>query len=464
MKTMIKRSVNRGGPQFMKSKFVSLLLAPLALGVLASCGGTSDVYTEDHAIYGSNATYDVLGIKEIPVGMWVTPSDDCRNEEAYKTIAESGITMVNGFYFYDNEESEIIEILGYCEKYGLKYLFASEDIEKDIKKYNEDPKDSYVDDAMSIIGKYANYPAFGGVLFIDEPSASYFDTIRVFFDKFKSLYPGKLAYVNNLASYAVAGTGYSRYEDYIDAWISKSGTNFVSYDSYPLVDYDPSQEGYECELSDYYYNLDLVRSKTLKKGLPMWTFVSTCGFKHATESTRRTPSREDIRWSVFSNLAFGSKGLQYFCYFTPGQDTYGEAMITRGGAKTERYDYVKEVDTEIKTYSASLLNADAVGVMMSDYRRNGYDLYGQPLSKFGPVKSVEGNLYVAGCFQDKDNGNKSMLISPTTPRDSIDITLNMYSSVKTVSAVVGGEDKQLTVDNGKLNLKIEKGDAVYIRF
>ena len=68
-----------------------------------------------------------------------------------------------------------------------------------------------------------------------------------------------------------------------------------------------------------------------------------------------------------------------------------------------------------------------------------------------------------GCFSDKDTGKKSVLVTPTTPRDDIEVTLNMHKSVKTVRAFINNEWKTLNVKNNKLKLNIEKGDAVFIQ-
>lgn len=449
-----------------KKMINAMCLQLIAFCTLASCSTANKEsdYIENYKTYGSNANYDLFNNKKITVGMWVTPPDNLRNDEQFKMIAESGINMVNGFAYYENTEEEVLEVLNYCEKYNLKYLYASLEIENDIKEYSKDQNQEHIDHTMNLISKFASHKAFAGTLFIDEPSASLLDSVGAFFNAYKEIYKDKIAYVNLLPSYAVSGTGYSRYEDYIDGWFSKTNSNLLSYDHYPLIDCDPSIEGYKYEYSDYYYNLDLLRVKTLEQGTPLWTFVSTLGYEHQTEYSRREPSREDLRWTVFSNLAFGAKAIQYFCYFTPSQDSYGDGMVTRGGIKTKRYDYVQEVNNEFKNYEEILMNADAVGVIMNDYRRNSQKLYTESLNSFGPIKSVEGNKYLIGCFIDKDSGKKSIMITPTTPRDDIDITLKMYQNIKEVDAYIQGKKQTLTVSNSKLNLSINKGDSVVIEF
>ncbi len=444
----------------MRRNAVKKLYAIMLSLVFMLCGCSS---APKDAPLGTNAEYDVLGLGNIAVGMWVTPTDAYRTEEQFKLLSESGINVVNGFGYSENTDEKVQAVLDYCEKFGLKYLYSSIAVEENIRAYKDAPDEKLVRATIEQIDKFSSHSAYAGQLFLDEPSVAYFDALKEFIGAYKEKHPDKLAYVNMLPSYGVAGSGSSGYESYVDSWIEKISPNMYSYDSYPLIDYNPETPGYRTEMEDYYYNLDLLRVKTLEAGIPMWAFAATLAYTHPSEPNRREPSREEIRWQVFSDLAFGAKGIQYFCYFTPGQDSYGEAMVTRGGVPTERYYYVQELNKEFSSYGNILLNSDAVGVMFNDYRRNGFDIYSTPLKKFGSIESVEGNRYVVGCFSDKDTGKKSVLISPTTPRDDITLTLNMAKNVKSVSAYVGGEKTTLNVENRRLTLNVKHGDAVLLQ-
>lgn len=436
-------------------------LCALALGGCQKEG--AEEYSSVAEVVGSNAAYDLLGTGSIPIGMWVTPPDAYRNDDAFARMAECGITMVNGFSYYENTEDEVKAVLDACQKHNMKYLFASLQLESDINSYLASPEQSFVDDAMSLIAKFASHPAFAGTIFIDEPSGSYFDTLGVFFSAYRTRFPGKIAYVNNLPIYGLGGTGYSRYADYADAWIKKSKTALYSYDFYPLYADDGTEEGYEYEDSRFYYNLDLLRAKTLASGIPLWSFAATLSYTHPTEKARRSPSREDLRWNVFSDLAFGSKCIQYFTYFTPSQDTYGEGLVTRAGEKTPRFDYAKELNAEIKSYGSLLLNSDAVGVMMSDYRRNAQTLFAAPRTSFGPIRSVEGEHYLVGCFQDKDKGDKYALLTATNPREELNVTLHLYQNVNALTSIGITGEKTLPVSKGDLEVKLAKGDALFLK-
>lgn len=443
-------------------KIISLALAAMTAFSFCACNVTEQLKDEP---LGTNAVYDVMGLGEIPVGMWVTPPTDKDLMVEYKKMADVGINMVNGFGWNESTPEEYQAVMDACEANGLIYLLSSLELEEVMKEYANTKDPALIEEAMTYIEQYASHPAYAGQLFIDEPSVRYFDALGDLIDEYRLRFPGEVPYVNMLPYYAMGGTGAATYEEYYDFWVDRVKPDFYSYDSYPLVNYDPTMVGYEAEMKDFYYNLDLIRDRTLKDGIPMWTFICTHGYDKAagsSEPNRREPSREDMRWQVFSNLAFGAKALQYYMYWTTSS-SIDDAIVDKAGNPTETYYHVQEVNREFKNYGSILLNADAVGVMIEDYRRGGFDIYTTPLKKFGAIQSVEGNRYVIGCFSDKDTGKKSVLITPTTPRDDIEVTLNMHKSVKTVRAFINNEWKTLKVKNNKLKLNIKKGDAVFIQ-
>ena len=139
-------------------------------------------------------------------------------------------------------------------------------------------------------------------------------------------------------------------------------------------------------------------------------------------------------------------------------------MISRGGEPTETYYFVKEVHEEIANYESILMNSDCVGMMLNDYRRHGQSLHFTGLTHFGPIKGIEGDHYVAGCFIDKDNGKKSMYLTPTSPRESIQLKLLTYSNIKSVSAYVKGELVTLNATDNAFDLAIDAGESVLLCF
>ncbi len=440
---------------FCKALFFSVFLT--------GCAGETQ-YIEDYSTYGGEAVYDVFDNGKITKGIWVTPPDKYRTEDMFAKMAQCGIDMVNGFMYAENTEEEIHTVMNYCDKYGIKYFVNSSIITDGIAQYSKDQNPDHITEAMEFLGKFSSHASFAGVLLMDEPGGGLFPALGAYADAFHKRFPGKIANVNLFPDYALGGTGFSRYEDYITHYLDATKAKVLSYDSYPLFEVDTQSENYIFEDENYYACLDLLRQLSLDEGVPLWSFIATLGYTHPTERTRRTPSRADLRWTVFSNVAFGVKGLQYFCYCTPDQDSYGEAMISRGGEPTETYYFVKEVHEEIANYESILMNSDCVGMMLKDYRRYGQSLHFTGLTHFGPIKGIEGDHYLAGCFIDKDSGKKSMYLTPTSPRESIQLKLLTYSNIKSVSAYVKGELVTLNAADNAFDLAIDAGESVLLCF
>jgi hypothetical protein len=53
-----------------------------------------------------------------------------------------------------------------------------------------------------------------------------------------------------------------------------------------------------------------------------WNFFNAMPFGGHSD-----PSEAQIRWQIFTSLAYGAKGVLYFCYFSPA----GHGTFARGG-------------------------------------------------------------------------------------------------------------------------------------
>ena len=403
-------------------------------------------------------TYDLLQLGEIPIGLWVTPPPGHQTSEKYGEIKACGLNFVNGFHWFENDTGVILKVMDYCSEHELKFFANKRIVHEDIVKYSNDPDPAILKKFTEGIKPYANHPAFAGELLMDEPGKPLFGAVAAFSEAFEKAYPEKIAHINLLPSYATGGIQAPSYENYIDNWIQTQSPKHISYDNYPL-----KTDG--TIINDYFYNLDLIRAKTLDKKIPFWTFIQTLAISGTPGiPDKREPSEVDIRWQVWSNLAFGAKGIQYFCYWSPGNgsEQFGEALIDQNGKKTVRYDYVKKLNADINAIGKILLECHAVGVIQTGTKN--YKMYA-PLSDFEDIESVSGDDNIVGCFKTKTDDNKmKVLITTLLPNEDATVTLHVsenVTSVKTLKNNISGE--KVVVDN-KLTFNIAAGEAVLVEF
>ena len=434
-----------------------------------------------------DTNYDVYGLGEFPISHWYTVepwsytnADGSYNDELtkarYQEMKDAGINLT---VYYGHSINRSIEeqmrLLGICEDIGLKFIGT-------ISGGGTVPS---LDVIPQIKETLATSEAYVGDYIRDEPGATEFDEIGAYVKEFQKQMPDKAAYVNLFPDYAnpVTQLKSTNYEEHIDQYIEKVDTKALSYDYYGLM----ANGGVT---SSYYTNLDLVRSKTLAVRKPYWVITQA-----GAVGSCRMPNEVEQRWSVWSTIAGGSKGISYFCYWTPsgGDMDANGYMIDINGDKTEMYDWVKQINADINTIGKKLLPCHADGLIASTTRY--YPLFDNSSAgrtKYGPVQHVSAvSEHVAvGCFRDarrSENGDNykgyKVLVTPHQPNRTIVTTLTLDSSVTTITVTQNNTSKVVDLNNltnvnvidgekginlsyadGKLTLNIPSGEALLIEF
>lgn len=156
----------------------------------------------------------------------------------------------------------------------------------------------------------------------DEPQASEFNALATWSESVGSRAPGALRFINLLPNYGFNSE--SVYLDYVASFIKIVQPDVLCFDHYPIFSEPPSSD---VSPAGYLRNLAIFRSASLSAGYPLnfWNFMNVMPY-----GNRSDISESQIRWQVFSSLAFGAKGILYFCYWTPnGNDfIWAQGLIT----------------------------------------------------------------------------------------------------------------------------------------
>ncbi len=436
----------------MKIQFVLFFCLSL---FLTKCNKGEDGIEPDDPVE-KEFDYNVLGLQGIAIGLWVTPPPEYQTSEEYSKIKECGFNFVNGFHYFENSNSRILKVLGYCEENSLKYFASKATVASDIAKYAQSPDVSLLTKFVNEIKPYADHPAFAGELLMDEPGKPLFSAISAFTKAFEKAYPEKMWHVNLLPSYATGGIQAPSYNDYISDWLITVPSKHISYDHYPLLTNGDITD-------DYYYNLDIIRAKSRFRKIPFWTFIQTLSIAGTPGvPDKREPSEADIRWQVWSSLAFGAKGIQYFCYWSPGSGTeqFGEALIGPDGEKTVRYGYVQKINNDINDIGKILLDCHAEGVIQTSTKH--YKMY-ERLYDFGEIQEVTGDDNIVGCFENEER-EKKVLITTLTPDQDANVILHLSNNVTKLKVWENNNYSEQQVNNNQIAFLVKAGEAVFVEF
>lgn len=289
------------------------LAATLAL-TLAPAGFAQDRFVQDR----------------FAIGLWVDPPLDERAEERYQELADANFTMIIGGFGGDRAE----ELIALCEKHDLRLILHA---------------------GGTVPAELPDSPALWGYGLRDEPNAKDFAGLRARADAVRAARPGRLPYINLFPNYASsAQLGTSTYEEHVQQFIDTVAPEVLSMDNYPI--FHPDRDGRET----YRENLEVFRTLSQKAGIPFWNFFNTMPYGPHTD-----PTEGQLRWQIYTSLAYGAKGVMYFCYYTPGGAEFpkGGAIIQRDGRKTRHYGEAQRINGELKAWGPTLMELKSTAVM-----------------------------------------------------------------------------------------------------
>ncbi|GAB3252780.1 hypothetical protein GCM10027347_12120 [Larkinella harenae] len=277
---------------------------------------------------------------EFKIGIYVPPPDEFVNDEQYGYLKEAQIDYIQnvGGKVSANEASNL-KTLDLAQKHGLKVYVHDARIHGNAA------------DIEALVSRYKNHPATSGYIICDEPDSARLDWAIQTYRKISTLDPDKTPYVNLLPDYAV-----NNYEKgYVERWIEGAGPEnlkYLSFDTYPFKVNDRY-------MKSYYNNLDIIRRAGLKYNVSTSCYLQVFGM----DNVWRIPNLNEMRLNTFSILAYGIKNPVWFPYWTPPRSQQepftGSSVIGPDGKKSERFAYVKLLNTEMKQLGKTLIHLDA---------------------------------------------------------------------------------------------------------
>lgn len=314
------------------------------------------------------------------IGFWVDPPMDAQADARYKEIADANFTMVIGG-FGANTPEKVRQQLDLCEKYGLKAVVAQAGVA---------PED------------LPEGPACWGYTLRDEPSAADFADLAAKAAPIRAAHPDKMVYVNLFPDYASEKQlGTATYDEHVRRFVEVYDPEVLSMDHYPI--FKPESDGRD----GYCRNLESMRKYSLQADIPFWNFFNIMPYGPHTD-----PTESQVRWQVYASVAYGAKGVLYFCYYTPagGEFPKGGAIIHRDDRRSRHYYEAQRVNAELVKLGPTLMQLTSTGVYrVTPDADTAVVLKGAPITNLIRADVDPPNDYLVGAYEHAD-GRRGVLL------------------------------------------------------
>jgi len=181
------------------------------------------------------------------------------------------------------------------------------------------------------------------------------------------------------------------YAGYVERFIASARPALLNFGHFPFRE--------KADSEFYFENLELIRRAALAHGLP---FCPT--LQAASWPGMRPPTDGELRWLVYTSLAYGAKGVVWFRYWgAPAGSRQG--IVEPDGLATERYKAVAALNAELRAIGPELMRLRSVAV----WHTGATPVGATRLPVHGLVGAVEGGAFVVGEF-DAGNGETQLLV------------------------------------------------------
>ena len=282
----------------------------------------------------SNAQDKINTTRQIPILAWYSIPPEQTSVARYVELKESGITHNLSFF---NDAETMSGALDTAWKAGIKMIVYCPELKSATEK---------------TVRRFMDHPAVAGYMLRDEPNRSDFPGLAEWAKKIRATDDNHFCYLNLFPNYATEEQlGTKSYQEHVDLFVREVPVQLISFDHYPVLG--------DSLRANWYENLEIISKAAEKAAKPFWAFALS-----VAHGKYPIPTIAQLRLQVFSDLAYGAQGIQYFTYWTPFDTTwnFNNGPVTLDGKRTVVYDRIREVNKEIASLSDVFLGAKVLSV------------------------------------------------------------------------------------------------------
>jgi hypothetical protein len=204
-----------------------------------------------------------------------------------------------------------------------------------------------------LIARVARHPALYCYFLLDEPGAGAFPAIGRLVAYLRARDPAHMAYINLFPTYAsneqlgTVGDTVTAYREHLRQFVTTVKPELISYDHYQFAT--------DGDLDGYFLNLALVRETARQARLPFLNIVQACSWT----PVRRVPQGNEMRYLVYTTLAYGAQGISYYVYCHPG---HTGGIANPDGSPTALYHALQPLNQEFVAIASQLQPLQSLGV------------------------------------------------------------------------------------------------------
>ncbi len=205
----------------------------------------------------------------------------------------------------------------------------------------------------ALVARVRSHPALYSYFILDEPGAAQFPALGRLVAHLRERDPAHLAYINLFPTYATneqlgtKGDTAGAYREHLKQYLDLVKPGLISYDHYQF-----STAG---DTPQYFLNLSLVRRSALDAGLPFLHIVQACTWT----PSMRVPTPDEMRYLVYTTLAYGAQGISYYVYSCAG---HTGGIAGADGKPTPIYEALKPLNRDFAAIAGELQPLRSLGV------------------------------------------------------------------------------------------------------
>lgn len=235
------------------------------------------------------------------------------------------------------------------------------------------------------------------------------------------------------------------YRKYISYYCRNLCTNIIEYDDYPFLN--------ERTETDFYDNMEIIRDNALASNMHYWFCLQSQG-----SPVHRNPDEGELRFSVYSAITYGFKGITYYCYTSqPVRGGHETGLVDENYVPNQKWHWAETINAEVKALAPRLSRLHSEKV----YHTKSLPIGTAGITGHDHVIDVTGGRMVVGEFKHEKTGIDYLALMNSDHENGHDYTVMLNPRIGRISRIskMTGKCVPVPVLGNRITVKLAAGDG-----